>query len=195
MQRPFPADTVRRRLKLAAAATAAAVAVAWFASSRAQASPAPDVRAALLARQLVTLEGKPLGPAELNGRVVIVNFWATWCKPCRKELPALDRMHAEIAARGGMVLAVSVDRDRAKANRFVNDQNLRMPVAHDGVDGLAAQLDLPYLPATYVLDRDGRVVQAIGGGSAADLQELRGTVERLLSASAPAVAGAEGGGQ
>jgi thiol-disulfide isomerase/thioredoxin len=195
MQRPFPAPTVRRRPKLAAAAIAATLAVVWFASSRAQAGPAPDVRNALLARNLTTIDGQAMGRGELDDRVVVVNFWATWCKPCRMELPALDRLHQEVASRGGMVLAVSIDRDRTKVDRFIADRKLRLPVVHDGADGLAAQLDLPYLPCTYVLDREGRVVEAIGGGGTADLQALRGTVERLLSSSAPAVAGAEGGGQ
>jgi len=195
MQRPFPADPVRRRLKLAAAAAALAVAAACIGSARAQAGQAPDVQAALLARNLSTVDGQPMGRDELGGRVVVVNFWATWCKPCRKELPVLDQLHQEIAARGGMVLAVSIDRDRAKVDRFVKEQDLRLPVVHDGPEALAAQLDLPFLPATYVLDRNGRVVEAIGGGSMAELQALRSTVERLLSSSAPAIAGEEGEGQ
>ena len=188
----FPVATVRRRLALAAAVAATAVAAAWWLTARASAAPAPDVQRALLARPLTTFDGAPLGAPQLRGKVVVVNFWASWCKPCRKELPALDRLNAEIAARGGVVLAVSIDRDRAKAQRFVKDERLTMPVVHDGSDNLAAQLDLPYLPCTYVLDRDGRVVAAIGGGAPSDLRALRATVDRLLSSSPPAVAGGEG---
>lgn len=112
---------------------------------------------------LDTADG-PVRLADLDGEVVVVNFWATWCKPCVKEMPLLEALHARLQERGGRVLAVSVDRDPEAVARYIEREGLRLPVAVDGPDGLARMLDLPALPYTIVLDRSGRVGFAGPGG-------------------------------
>jgi thiol-disulfide isomerase/thioredoxin len=138
-----------------------------------------------------TLDGTAFHLASLRGQVVVVNFWASWCAPCRKELPRLDALNAELAKSGGRVVAVSIDADAGNARRFVTAHDLTMPVAQDGPDGLARILDLRHVPCTIVLDRDGSIACAVGGGDEAALDQVT-HMARRLSGRAPVVAG--GGG-
>lgn len=142
---------------------------------------ADDRGARLRARALTTVEGRPATLAAWEGEVLVVNFWATWCAPCRAELAQLDAWNTGWTPRGARVVAVSLDTDRERAQRFVTDQELGLTVLHDGPDGLARELDLPAVPTTYVLDREGAVVLEVQGSSARDLDRLRRTVEQLLA--------------
>jgi len=144
----------------------------------------------LEARVLKALDGKAWRLADHRGQVVVVNFWASWCRPCRKELPALEALHAEIAPRGGQVLAISIDEDADNARRFVRTHRLSLPVIHDGPNGLANLLELDRIPYTMVLDRSGAVA-FVGAGS--DVGELNDVVHQLVSAPAASVAGTGGG--
>lgn len=132
---------------------------------------------------LKTLEGRSLALRSLQGEVVVVNFWASWCGPCRKELPRLDALHATIAGRGGRVLAVSIDSEARNVRRFVRTHRLSLPVYFDGPDGLARKLDLPHVPYTIVLDRDGSVALATEGADEKALEVIASTTRRLLAGS------------
>jgi thiol-disulfide isomerase/thioredoxin len=129
---------------------------------------------------LTDLAGATVMLSELRGQVVVVNFWASWCKPCKRELMRLDQWNRELDGRPARIVAVSIDSDREKAARFIQDKGLALPVFHDGPSGLAAVLDLPSLPCTVVLDAWGRVVRVRGGGDDDTVRELRHTVEALL---------------
>jgi len=142
------------------------------------------VRKALDGHTLRTLDGRSFTLGSLQGDVVVVNFWATWCRSCQRELPALAALNAELAARGGRVLAVSIDQDPRNVQRFVREHRLTLPIAQDGPDGLARELDLRYVPLTLVLDRRGAVAY-IAGGAAPEGLERAGARARELVASAP----------
>ncbi len=133
----------------------------------------------LAGHSLRTPAGETLRLDELRGDVVVVNFWASWCAPCRRELPVLDGWADDL--EGARIVAVSVDREVDKAQRFLERAGLSLPLYHDGPDGLARSLDLPSLPCTVVLDGRGRVVKVARDGSLESLQALRGTVKALLS--------------
>lgn len=144
------------------------------------ASPAaaePD----FLGEPMVDLEGEATSLAAFAGEVLVVNFWASWCAPCREELPVLDEWNNAWAGRGGRVVAVSIDRKAANAARFVDEIDLGLPVLVDGPDGLAAALDLSAVPSTYLLDREGRVVMVVRGFLADELARLRQAAEALLA--------------
>jgi peroxiredoxin len=137
----------------------------------------------LLARhELRSLDGATTSLRDLRGEVVVVNFWATWCKPCRREMRALDAWNAALAGRGARVVAISVDSDAERARRFVADEALALPVFVDGPDGLAKALDLPHLPYTIVLDRDGAVASISRGATGGELAAIQRTAETLLAA-------------
>ena len=188
---------VRRALAgaavVAAALTAPAGADAPRGAARAAASepasskPSADaLRNALVRHSLKTIDGKTVTWASLRGDVVVVNFWATWCKPCRKELPRLDKLDEELEKTGGVVLAVSVDLDAENVRRYAQTNKLRLPICHDGPDGLARELGLEMLPYTAVLDRNGTLAYATAGSDDAHLDALVAKVRTL--AAAPKVA-------
>ena len=149
---------------------------------------------ALRRHDLRTLEGRAISIAALEGEVVVINFWASWCAPCRRELPRLDAMHAAMAKQGGRVLAVSIDHEARAAERFARKHKLSLPVCHDGPDGLARALDLPHVPFTIVLDRSGAIAYTTSRSDDAGLDQLDQVTRRLLAATGPVVSrGAEGG--
>jgi peroxiredoxin len=151
-----------------------------------------DVRATLSAYRLAGLDGSQITLAAYRGEVVVVNFWASWCAPCRKELPVMNQWHESWAPRGGRVVAISVDTDVRKARRFATDAKLTLTVLHDGPDGLARAIDIPSLPCTFLLDRDGRVVSVVRSSSPESLEALHKEAEKLLSR--PANAGVQSAG-
>ncbi len=125
--------------------------------------PASHPDGPLGSHRLATLDGGDLRLADLAGEIVVVNFWASWCKPCRKEVPELNDVHRWLSGREGRVVAVSIDHDRARAARFASRQGMAMTVCHDGPDGLARALDISSVPFTLVLDRDGRIAHTVSG--------------------------------
>jgi thiol-disulfide isomerase/thioredoxin len=153
---------------------------------------AEQAQRALASHPLRTLDGRTLTLGDLRGEVVVVNFWASWCPPCRRELPALDRLHAELARRGGRVLAVSIDLESRNAARFAKANRLALPIAHDGPDGLARQLDLGHVPFTMILDRQGAVAFTTSGADAAALDRIGDFARQLLAKSPVASTDTEG---
>lgn len=162
------------------AVLAAAIGGAAIGDAPAARAAAADRGTALRARALATVDGSPASLAAWEGEVLVVNFWASWCAPCRRELAQLDAWNAGWEPRGARVVAVSLDNERERARRFAADQNLGLTVLHDGPDGLARELDLPAVPTTYVLDRKGAVVLEVQGSGERELERLRQAVERLL---------------
>lgn len=118
---------------------------------------------------------------------VLVDFWATWCEPCKKELPELEKLQQALAARGVVILGVSIDKERANAQELAAQLKLTLKVLHDPEGKVAELYDPPKMPSSYVIDRDG-VVRYINQGftGAADVARLRQQLEKL---SQPAAAG------
>jgi cytochrome c biogenesis protein CcmG, thiol:disulfide interchange protein DsbE len=150
------------------------------------------VAAALAAHPVRSLAGGTLSLASLQGQVVVLNFWASWCGPCRKELPRLAALDAELAKRGGRVVAVSIDSDLRNAAEFATRHAPGMTLYHDGPDGLVRTLDVPALPFTLVLGRDGSVVWSGGGADETTLATIGTTARRLSAERAVATESTEG---
>lgn len=112
--------------------------------------PAPDLA-------IQSLDGKRhLSLEEMQGKVVIVDFWATWCKPCRKSFPALE----ELARTGGdnvAVIGISVDEDGAGIPEFVKETGVTFPVAWDKDHAIASRWKMGTMPTTFIVDRTGKV--------------------------------------
>jgi len=173
----------------------AALALGVFAPAHADAGkPSNDrVRDALRAHPLHGLDGRTLTVPSLAGEVVVVNFWASWCQPCRRELPALDALNATLAKQGGRVLAISIDEDAENVRRFARQHRLRLPLYLDGPAGLAKELDLDHVPYTVVFDRRGEIAYATSGANPAGLDQLAAVTKRLAAENPPAAARAEAG--
>jgi thiol-disulfide isomerase/thioredoxin len=144
-------------------------------------------RRALAQRDLRTLDGRDMSLATQRGQVVVLNFWASWCGPCRKELRVLDALNREITRSGGRVVAVSIDQDPENVRRFVRSLRLGMPIVHDGPAGLARALDLDHVPFTVILDRDGAVAFTTSHSDRETLAKI-GTITRTLLAKSPVAA-------
>jgi thiol-disulfide isomerase/thioredoxin len=186
--RGIEARRARRGRRLALLAVTAAAAVAFqpppVAASRID-GVAVDAQATeriLAQHELRSRKGETLTLESLRGEVVVVNFWASWCKPCRRELPGLDALHAELSRKGGRVVAVSIDIDGRNVDRFVKAHDLGLPVYHDGPDGLARKLDLGHVPFTVVIDRAGSVAFSTSDSDAKALAELTAVTRRLADA-------------
>jgi len=125
-----------------------------------EAGDAPGVSADTLSSvSFVDAAGKPVRLADLRGKVVVLNLWATWCPPCVRELPSLDALQATLGPDGLMVVAVSTDRGpEPKLKDFFRRQDLdHLLFFHDRSGDLARTLNPSGLPTTYILDRDGRI--------------------------------------
>jgi peroxiredoxin len=131
--------------------------------------------------QLPSLRGPRLALSSLRGKVVIVDFWAQWCEPCKKELPQLDKLAREFAPRGVVILAVNLDKERENAERLVKQLNLSLEVLLDPTGTAAATYDLPKMPTSFVLDKKGfvRFVHE-GFEGAGDVERFRSELDQLL---------------
>ncbi len=109
------------------------------------------------------IEGKPGHLTDLKGKVVVLNFWATWCPPCVEETPALNKLQKYIDSRGGMVLGVSVDEDPAAYEKFLKDQGVIFPTFREPTRKLALDYGTSMYPDTYIIDRHGKIARKFFG--------------------------------
>jgi len=137
---------VARRLAVAVLAAAAAGANAAVTPS----TSAPDFT-------LPSLDGPNLRLQEQRGRVVMINFWASWCGPCRVEMPHLARLYEKYRGSGFTVLAVNIDESPQKAASLASQLGMRFPVLLDTDKKVSRLYDLSTMPSTVLVDRDGRV--------------------------------------
>jgi len=164
---------VRAGAVLAALALAGATAAAG-AEPRAWQGPQPGGFA------LQDLDGRTHRLADYRGRVVLVNFWATWCEPCRAEMPSIERLRADLADRPFSVLAVNLAEPRSRIEKFLAAMPLGFPVLLDRDTAVAKAWRARILPATYLVDRDGRVRQVQFGELDWSSGAGRRAVEALL---------------
>jgi len=101
--------------------------------------------------------------ADYRGKVVVLNFWASWCGPCKVESPLLQRWHERLVKRGGLVLGVDVQDISDDARAFVNEYGLTYPMLRDGPGDLRDDFGILGLPETFVVDRQGRIAAAQRG--------------------------------
>jgi peroxiredoxin len=130
---------------------AALAAASWAATPAvAPAGLAPDFT-------LRTMDGPNVRLQEQRGRVVMVNFWATWCGPCRQEMPQLNRLYEKYRGSGFVLLGVNVDDDAHKAAEVAAKLGVRFPVLLDTDKSVSKRYDLATMPSTVIIDRDGTV--------------------------------------
>jgi peroxiredoxin len=133
----------------------------------------------------VTLDSVPVSRAlaDYSGSVVLLNIWATWCEPCRVEMPSIEAVHRELASRGLKVVAVSIDQPgKAQAIRdFVAEYGLTFDVLHDSTGGIQTVYRTTGVPETFVLSRDGTIRKKWIGPEDWNSPSNKRLIERLLT--------------
>jgi peroxiredoxin len=103
-----------------------------------------------------TPDNRSIGLSDLKGKVVFLNFWATWCKPCEEEMPSMERLHQQYRERGLVVLAISADTaGPAVVDQFLKKRNLTFPVGLDPKMAVAGLYGVWAVPSTFIIDRKG----------------------------------------
>jgi peroxiredoxin len=145
-------------------------------------APARAPRSDLPAVELLTLDGQPTRLQQaLEGRVALVAVWATWCEACATEFEALTRLSERAGARGAVVVAVAVGEKRSTVAEFVARRGLRYPQLVDEDFRLADALGQTRVPATLVVDRDGRILFSGGTLDESAIAALRGALEKNVA--------------
>ena len=119
--------------------------------------------------------------ADLRGKVVILNFWASWCPPCLEETQSLNQLQTQVAAKGGVVLGVSVDEDGAAYEKFLVDNHVIFPTYRDTTLKIAANYGTSMYPETYLIDREGRLARKIVGPQDWQSPEIMQSIDVLLN--------------
>jgi len=140
-------------------------------------SSSNQVGAPLPKIEVDALSGKRIDVASYKGRVLLLDVWASWCGPCKQELPMLDDMAKRLRGDDVVVLAVSVDQERANVDKFLrNHGKWSLTVAHDPAGLIAERLSPEKMPTSYVIDRSG-IVRYVNAGFVPDDAS---TIERRL---------------
>ena len=133
-----------------------------------------------------TLDDRTLSLADLRGRVVILNFWASWCLECRPEMPVLERLHRDFGPRGLAVVGVNAREAPTTARRYAGDLGLTFPVVLDPDGKVNTLYGVVGLPSTFLLGRDGRAVALAVGPREWAGAAARAIIEAMLAEPAPA---------
>ncbi|HEX5049157.1 MAG TPA: TlpA disulfide reductase family protein [Gammaproteobacteria bacterium] len=120
-----------------------------------------------------------LGPVE--GKVVWVDFWASWCVPCRRSFPWMNTMHEKYSAQGLQIIAVNLDMERALADGFLVESPAKFAIRFDPEGKLAQQFDVQAMPSSFVLDADGKLIAVHHGFKLADTAEYEKQIQAALA--------------
>lgn len=156
----------------------AAVLLLWCAAASAQlppwsGGPTPALR-------LQDLEGKEHTLGAYRGKVVLVNFWATWCEPCKDEMPSIERLRRSLEGRPFAVLAVNLAEPDSRVQRFLREVPLGFPVLMDRDTAAAKAWKARMLPATYIIGPDGRIRYSYLGELDWSREPVRKQIAELL---------------
>jgi thiol-disulfide isomerase/thioredoxin len=139
--------------------------------------PGEPVVQALPAVTLLDASGAPVSLADLQGRPLVLNFWATWCPPCDEEMPALEALYRQQGGEGAQVVAVNLQETPPVVATYLAAKGLTLPVLLDSAGELAAQLDITYLPTTFFVDEAGIIRSRVR--RALTLEEMQEGVRAL----------------
>jgi len=142
-------------------------------------------------RDTGVLAGDTVSLKDLRGKVVFVNFWASWCGPCRKELPELDKLRRQYQKNGLVILAINIDKSKKKALSFLEKQPNKLSILLDPKKKVASLFKVRGMPSSFVLDSRGIIRYIHLGYSEKDTTKWRKEVETLLKEVKPKKEGKE----
>jgi peroxiredoxin len=158
-----------------AARAVAALVVALPALAISSSSPAPDFT-------LASRAGKPVSLAQYKGQVVMINFWATWCGPCRQEMPHLEAIHKKYSKMGFTMLGVNVEPDSKAADAWLSKQAtpVSFPILFDTDSKVSKLYSVAGMPSTVIVDRKGKVRLLHKGYKPGDENEYLNSIRALI---------------
>ena len=149
-------------------------------------TPAPEF-------EIANLDGDIVRLSDYRGQVVMVNIWATWCAPCRYEMPSMERLYQKFSNEGLEILAVSIDSEFGSLDylgrlggdirEFADSLGLTFPLLHDPSGGIQQVYQTTGVPETFVVGRDGIIYKKVAGGTEWDAPDHQNLIRRLLSAT------------
>jgi thiol-disulfide isomerase/thioredoxin len=176
-------ESPRFRLALLAAIPIGVIALLWLVAATRERTLPPgsvvEISGPMPRVEGSGLQGETIGPSTYRGEVVVVNFWASWCGPCRREQPGLQRLHEEYGGRGVQFLGIDFKDDPAAARTYLNEFGVTYPSVADPSGRLAYEFRIPYLPATIIVGRDGEMRYLLVGAQPEEV--VREKLDRLLA--------------
>ena len=118
--------------------------------------------------------------SEIRGQVVMLNFWASWCGPCRQEMPLLDALHQRYESLGFTLLGINVEQDATAARRYLEEVPVAFPILFDAANEVTRAYDVKAMPSTVLVDRDGRMRFLHQGYKPGDEAKYSKLVRQLL---------------
>lgn len=144
--------------------------------------------------EVADLEGNPVNLSDYEGKVVLVNVWATWCAPCREEMPSMERLYQEVDDEDFHILAVSVDAtpgetdeqgnpgaSKSKLADFAREYDLTFTILHNPSGDIQRIYQTTGVPESFLVDRDGVIVKRVAGATMWDHENYRELIQRLLA--------------
>jgi peroxiredoxin len=162
-----------RATAVAAAAAAVAATLALPASALTQSGPAPQF-------QLAARGGKTINLAQYKGQVVMINFWATWCGPCRQEMPLLETIYKKYKPMGFTLLGVNVEPDSKPAEDWLKATPVSFPILFDTKSEVSKMYEVSGMPSTIIVDRKGNVRVIHHGYKPGDENEYQDNIRKLV---------------
>lgn len=135
--------------------------------------PAPDFT-------LKSMSGENVKLSELQGNVVMINFWATWCGPCRQEMPLLDEFYKKYKKLGFVLLGVNVEEDSSKAAGYLKEVPVTFPILYDNTNKVSELYDVDAMPTTVLVDRGGNLRFVHRGYKPGDEQQYKKLMKQLM---------------
>jgi peroxiredoxin len=133
---------------------------------------------------LPNLQGHLVSLGDYQGRVILLNFWATWCRDCVREMPEFEKLYQAHKEKGLSVLAIALDKEgRPAVEAFLQDEHLELtyPILLDQEEQVARRYRLSWVPVTVVIGRDGQVIETILGARPWGSEEVMTSIEKLLN--------------
>jgi len=130
---------------------------------------------------LSLLEGETKSLGSYKGKVVFLNFWATWCGPCRSEMPSMESVYKKFADKGLEILAVNCAEDRATVSSYMKNEGFTFPALLDLDGRVSSNYGVQSIPTTFLIDRDGMIVMRLVGSIDWDSPKIHTALESLLS--------------
>jgi len=129
---------------------------------------------------LTLLNGESAALSSCKGKVVLLNFWATWCPPCREEMPSMENLYKRFNGQGLEILAVNLRETAGAVQKFIKSNGYTFPVMLDSDGKIGGIYGVRGIPTTFIIDREGKIIGKVGGSIYWDTPQVFAAIESLL---------------